>query len=314
MQVPEGFYNEEVRDGFLIEGMMKRAWAAQMEVLLLIDGICKKHNIQYFADWGTLLGAVRHKGFIPWDDDIDITMKRPDYVKFCQVAPKELPEGFLVCNIHTEPKWKDMLSRVVSGRSINFTKEHLEKFHGCPYVVGIDIFPLDFVPPNKDEDEYLRQIISIVEGSAKIIDDMEEADKNVVISQIEAMCGVKFRRDMPLALQFLKLGERMSMMYREEEAKCVALMPDYASGRPNDIYPKEWYASSIDMPFEHITVPVPVGYHEILKIKYGEDYMTPKNCSGGHDYPFYKKQYEIVCKELGIDEKSNNIWDLRPLS
>ena len=61
---------------------MKCCWMAQLNVLENIDRICQKHNIQYQAEWGTLLGTVRHGGFIPWDDDMDISMKRPDYNKF----------------------------------------------------------------------------------------------------------------------------------------------------------------------------------------------------------------------------------------
>ena len=68
----EEYFNEEEREGFLIESMMKRAWAAQIVVLREIDRICRRHGIQYFLDWGTLLGAARYKGFIPWDDDMDI--------------------------------------------------------------------------------------------------------------------------------------------------------------------------------------------------------------------------------------------------
>ena len=91
-------YAGEYREGFFVEEKMKRAWAAEMEVLKEIDRICNAHGIQYFADSGTLLGAVRHKGFIPWDDDIDIAMKREDYQKFLAVAPKELPERWRLCN------------------------------------------------------------------------------------------------------------------------------------------------------------------------------------------------------------------------
>lgn len=64
------YFKTEVRDGFEIPAMMKRAWAAQMEVLHVVAGVCKNNGIRYFADGGTLLGAVRHKGMIPWDDDI----------------------------------------------------------------------------------------------------------------------------------------------------------------------------------------------------------------------------------------------------
>ena len=84
MRVPDDFLEGEIRNSFYVESMMKKVWAAQLEVLNEIDRICKKHNITYFADWGTLLGTVRHKGFIPWDDDMDITMKRQDYIKFAR--------------------------------------------------------------------------------------------------------------------------------------------------------------------------------------------------------------------------------------
>ena len=79
--------------------MVKRAWAAGIEVLEEIGKVCQKYNIQYFSSWGTLLGAVRHNGFIPWDDDIDITMKREDLRKFLAVAKQELPEEYVLLNV-----------------------------------------------------------------------------------------------------------------------------------------------------------------------------------------------------------------------
>ncbi len=301
MNVPEGFLEGEIRSSFYVESMMKKAWAAQLEVLHEVDRVCKKHNIQYFADWGTLLGAVRHKGFIPWDDDMDITMKRPDYTKFCMIAPEEM-KGYNVVNIHTEPGWNSMLTRIVNGKRIRFDEEHLKKFHGCPWVVGLDIFPLDYVAPTKEEDEYHCQLIQIVEVFGKTLEDEQHDEESVrkAAGDIEKMFGVKFTEDLPLSVQLLKLGERLSMMYTEEESTHLALMADHAGPRPADVYPKEYYSESIDMPFEYTTIPVPVGYDAILRQKYGDNYRVPRIGATNHEYPFYMKQKRVLYSQMGI--------------
>ena len=115
MQVPYSYYEDEVRDGFYISSMMKRAWAASIEVLEVVDRICKKHNIKYFAEAGTLLGAVRHKGFIPWDDDLDIAMLRDEYERFLSIVEEELPDDYFLLNMYTEKDHVEMFSRVVSN-------------------------------------------------------------------------------------------------------------------------------------------------------------------------------------------------------
>ena len=83
------FFKEEVREGFCISAEMKKVWAVEMKVLSFVISVCKKYDIPYFADYGTLLGTVRHKGFIPWDDDIDICLKRSDYMRLIEAFKKE---------------------------------------------------------------------------------------------------------------------------------------------------------------------------------------------------------------------------------
>lgn len=301
MHVPEGFLEGEIRSGFYVEREMKKAWAAELEVLHEVDRVCKKHNIQYFADWGTLLGAVRHKGFIPWDDDMDITMKRSDYIKFCKIAPDEMKE-YNVVNIHTQSDWDSMVARIVNGKRIRFDEEHLKKFHGCPWVVGLDIFPLDFVAPTKEDDEYHCYLLRIVEAFRQTLEN-GECDEEAVMKtsmDMEKMLGVKFDEQLPLTEQLLNLRERLSMIYTESESSRVAIMTDHAGARKADVYPKEYYSRSIEMPFEYTTIPVPVEYDAILRQKYGQDYNVPRLGGADHEYPFYMKQKRELYSQLGI--------------
>jgi lipopolysaccharide cholinephosphotransferase len=303
MNVPESFFKGEIRNSFYVEKLMKKVWAAQLEVLHDVDMLCKKHNIQYFADYGTLLGAVRHKGFIPWDDDMDISMKREDYTKFCEIAQKELAGTYEIINIHTDPTWNQLLGRIINGREISFDDERLEKFHNCPFVVGLDIFPLDYLAPNKEEDELQCNIIRILQVTMNELekDNLKEEEIISTIQAIENMCSVKFDRNRPYIIQIRELKERICMLYTNEESEYVASMGEHACKTPPElyVYPKEYYSSAIEVPFEYTTIPIPVGYEKILIQKYGENYMVPQIGGSNHDYPFYKEQLQLIYEANG---------------
>lgn len=319
MDFPKEFFEGEEREGFYIAPMMKKAWAAQIEVMEDIRALCKKHNIKFFADYGTLLGAIRHKGFIPWDDDMDLAMIRVDYNKFLEVA-HELPPNYKIINFHTEPAFTQMLTRVVNNDRVCFEPEFLEKYHGCPYAVGVDIFIQDYMSPDPEEDEMICELIEIVFGQAGVIDtdDIEPDDKEMLIGQIEELCNVKIDRSRAIRPQLFALGESLCSMYSEEEATEITSMIKHVNNRSHNIkkangeFPPEvpfipdyrmdkaCYASSIEMAFEITTIPVPVGYETVLRLKYGENYMTPVNCKAGHDYPFYKYQEQVVKEKFGF--------------
>lgn len=290
MYVPESFFNGEIRNGFYVEKLMKKAWAASIEVLHDVDLVCKKYNIQYFADYGTLLGAVRHKGFIPWDDDIDIVMKRKDYIRFCKIANTLLSEEYEILNIHTQPEWNHVNARIVNKRKISFNKDRMKKFHGCPFLVGIDIYILDYIPSDEQEAELQRDIIKII--ASVIIDLNNNIEQQQCIDKIhfiESICNIKLRQDKPYSIQLKQLLENLCMIYNEDESNNIANMAGYPV-KPKLFYYKEYYESSIEVPFEYTTVQIPIGYKEILIKEFGENYMTPCIIASSHDYPFYKKQ------------------------
>ena len=228
MRVPDNFLEGEIRNSFYVESMMKKVWAAQLEVLHEIDRICKKHNITYFADWGTLLGAVRHKGFIPWDDDMDITMKRQDYIKFCEVFPKETTELDLV-TIYTEEWWNSLITRVVNGKRIRFDDEHLQKYHGCPWVIGLDIFIVDYVAPTQEDDEYTCEIIKIVSALVANIEENIYDDETIKAAaiEVEQMLNVKFDYSKPLENQLLRLIDSIQKKSQQKLHLCLTMrVPD----------------------------------------------------------------------------------------
>ena len=306
------YFEDEVRDGFYVPAQMKHAWAAQLEVLNDIDKACTENEIQYFAEWGTLLGAVRHHGFIPWDDDMDICMKRADYEKFLRIYDKIMPENYTIYNITTDTETDDFLSRVINGRSINFDKIHLEKYHGFPYSAGIDIFPLDFIAPDEDDDKYQREVIAIVNTLAKTIRGMQEdeslmteeaiADVKEDVKHIEKLCNITIDEDADLVQQLNILVDRLCGLYTEDESEYITLMPLWLDvngiWRDGERYrfPKDYYTKTVRLPFENTTIPVPYAYDKILKKKYG-DYKQFVHEWGTHDYPFYERQIDILKRE-----------------
>lgn len=297
---PNEFFQDEVREGFMIERKMKCAWAAQMEVLKEIDRICKENEIRYFADYGTLLGAVRHKGFIPWDDDIDIAMPRDEYRRFFEIAAKELPDDWIFTN-GSEGGWA-AYGRIVNGEAYDTRAERMIRFHGCPYVVGVDIFPLDYVPPIKEEEEawhllleYLWALANELKKNRTVPLDNEIEQS---LRQAEEWCRVKFDRNQNLESQLMRLLSQIAQLYQRDEAKELeTVVCDWGSEHRYK-FKCEWYAESIEVPFENIMVPIPVGYKEVLRTQYGEDYMIPKRGTAEHEYPFYKGQ-DMLLKELG---------------
>ena len=92
---PDQFYSEEIRCGYTVTSKQKKVWAVELDLLNEFDRVCRNNNIQYFASMGTLLGAVRHKGFIPWDDDLDVCIFRDDFMRLCALSKEFKSPYFL---------------------------------------------------------------------------------------------------------------------------------------------------------------------------------------------------------------------------
>ena len=295
LQFSKDFFKSEIRMGFEIDSEMKHAWAMEMEVLAEIDRICTKYDIMYFAYGGTLLGTVRHKGFIPWDDDIDIAMKREDYRRFAEIVEQELPKGWVFRSIYSNniDGWDVTFSGVINSDYISTAPEHLAKNHGCPYVVGVDIFPLDYLAPG-EEAEVVYLLLQYIVAVEWVIKKGKEEEAAEFIMGIEEMCRVRLKRDDTILSQLIELRDTVMGLYKEEEAEELISVSFKQDKESVPRYKKEWFQEIIRMPFESIEVPVPKCYDEILRVSFGEDYMTPVRDMSGHDYPFYKNQKQQI--------------------
>ena len=138
--------HESLRQRFNPDGsLLRRQQMRMLEILLEVDKICKKHHIEYWLSSGTLIGAMRHNGFIPWDDDLDIEMMRSDYLRLMKVLPSELPEWLALQNDETDPNYFYFYAKVRDRRSRMLEQngyDRIWKEQG----IYIDILPMERHP------------------------------------------------------------------------------------------------------------------------------------------------------------------------
>ena len=302
----DGYFREETREGFVIAEDMKRAWAAQLEVLEEVKRVCGILGIKFFADWGTLLGAVRHHGFIPWDDDMDIAMLRKDYMRFLSEAPVLLEKYYEIKSVYNDPEDDTIKARIINGRHICFEPDFLAKFHGCPYVVGIDIFPVDNITDDKRALDKQIESLRFLLRTAESVPEKGPYGAEVLelMKKIEKTFGIPVNYDNRLKHELKRIYDVVCSLYHDENSAEVCSMIDFAEGWDYHAK-KEWYEDICELSFENTTIPVPEGYDGLLQIKYGKDYMTPRNVGSSHDYPFYKSQIEelrlVMQKEFNTE-------------
>ncbi len=296
LNISDDFFKEEIRLGFTVTETMKKAWAIQLEMLDSIMSIAQKHNIPIWADYGTLLGAVRHKGFIPWDDDTDLSMLRKDYMKFPDILKAELPSDFQIFSFYSSNDYDQPKIFIANRRYLDYgnslQEAELTKIqHGCPYITGIDIFPLDYVPSDIEQFNLIYNLYASTYDLAFNYDHYRSnGELEGYLTQLETLLSTKVERDEHLRTSLWKLADAIAMMTYKNEATEVAYYPSLVVDGPHKKCKVLNFDHTKYLDFEMIQLPAPAEYEAVLTSTYGSDYMTPVRGTAWHDYPFYKNQ------------------------
>ncbi|MBR1769129.1 MAG: LicD family protein [Bacteroidales bacterium] len=284
--IPSDFFNEEERSGFVISRQMKEIWAVELDLLAEFQRVCKANSINYIASGGTMLGAARHGGFIPWDDDIDIMMSRTDYSKLLSLS-KEFKLPYFLQTYQNDKGFFRCFARL--RNSLTTAIQNTEKDCHFRYNQGIfiDIFPMD----NLIDDEQLLK-----KQSKKALHLLKKAlfyssfqsryyeDKNIMKKVIRH----RFSRVLPLRgqdLRYLELFDKECQKYNSAETEKVSLLSFQFNNRGHDILRKD-LSRTVDMDFEFLKIPVPSDYDRLLTHKYG-DWKTPSKMPSYHGEIFF---------------------------
>lgn len=251
--------------------------SVELEILKYVVSICDKHKLKYFLAYGTLIGAIRHKGFIPWDDDVDIVMPREDYNRLLEIMRNE--KGQYECLIPLENGYFYEFAKVIDT---NTSVQEISTIKArCG--VWIDIFPMDGLNRN-DKLSYFLLILCNRCRAAAVNKCFPHRTSGIFILaeylfwKVCRLIGFK---------PFLRLSLKLSQKYKYDDCDIVG----YASSYPahNKYLKKDWFAESDFAVFENVKFRIPVGYHEYLTTQYG-DYMQlpPENKRVSHHMEAYR--------------------------
>lgn len=270
--------NDEIREGHLIKSETKKLWAVQLELLDCLETICKKHGLKYYADGGTLLGAVRHKGFIPWDDDIDVQMFIDDFELFCKFAKKELKPPYFLQYWNTEKGFYPWHAKLRKSDTTCFSEWELEMYPHGNHGIFIDIFPLYNIPDNNIKYKWqtirlkiLQYMFKSFEVNRALINNPKNATfKRKIVANVWKLISLVTSTD-KICKKYLSIAN-MEHNYTQKVG-----VTSYTPGYKKYTWDRRIFEKTVELPFEDRTISAPHLYEERLTVQYGNWRKIIKN-------------------------------------
>lgn len=252
---------------------LKPVWAATLEIYKEIAAICDRHGLRYYLTDGSAIGAVRHHGFIPWDDDFDMSMPREDYVKFIKYARQELPPYLKFLDWHNCPEFCLLFGKVQDCRREKVEATEKE----CGYMLSnglyVDVIPIDGYPTSQIERKLVLWYAYLLRAiwRAKFGVFKNQSTKGKVL----CVCGRFLSFLVPWIRrpeQIMARCEKWLLRYPFETSVYTQRASAYLTGLNRPPLPKIWWGIAKKIAFADIEVPVPEDYDAYLRFYYG-DYM-----------------------------------------
>lgn len=232
-----------------------------------VDRICEKHGLRYFVAYGSLIGAVRHKGFIPWDDDIDICMPRKDYLRFREICKTELNEQFFYQTHSTDPDYYYLYDKIRINGTV-FKESFLSK-RNIHHGIFLDIFPVDMIADDPKAFWWQFKVYRICRAvlmSKYLVLSARKGKKKVAAALIRLLT-------IPVSLEWLyHKAEQAAQSHNDSATKCG--LNFFSGAKTREIFPVEWFTQLQRTKFEEVEVNIPTHYDEMLTAIFG-NYMQP---------------------------------------
>lgn len=255
---------------------MQQLWAVETDLLVQLLDVCRKHGLRCWVADGTLLGAVRHKGFIPWDNDIDVCMLREDYDRLLQIGQDAFRYPYFLQTPYSDIHYYHGHAQLRHSETAAIRPS--DSYRPFNQGIFIDIFPLDAVPEDMEKRQYIARRVS------KVTRFLHAYDTPILLS---GRIGLIFRK-WKCRWQVWRKGwqniyREVDDVLRSTDINQCSYVAEISFSSYNFLLDKHIFDDTVMLPFEGIEVPAPKDYDQFLRAVYGDNYMTPLQTGTAHD-------------------------------